>query len=124
MSQYVSLFSSFLQFVVEICFAIVLHKLMRKSGPFATIGGKIICWGGEKMDQNRTYGYVRVSARDQNEARQLDAMAAHGVNKKCIFIDKQSGKDFNRPQYRRLLKRLKRGRYPRGQEHRPAWPQL
>lgn len=60
------------------------------------------------MDQNRTYGYVRVSARDQNEARQLDAMAAHGVNKKCIFIDKQSGKDFNRPQYRQLLKRLKR----------------
>lgn len=53
------------------------------------------------------YGYVRVSTREQNEERQLIAMQAFGVQK--IFLDKQSGKDFNRPEYRRLLKLLKEG---------------
>ena len=53
-----------------------------------------------------TYGYARVSSRDQNEARQLDALHAAGVE--TVYIDKQSGKDFNRPQYKRLLRRLKR----------------
>ncbi|MBR1560603.1 MAG: recombinase family protein [Clostridia bacterium] len=52
----------------------------------------------------RTYGYVRVSTREQNEARQIDAMNAFGVDE--IFVDKQSGKDFDRPAYRRLLRRL------------------
>lgn len=52
------------------------------------------------------YGYVRVSSRDQNEARQIAAMAAFGVPPNRIFTDKQSGKDFNRPQYKRLLNRL------------------
>lgn len=55
------------------------------------------------------YGYVRVSAKDQNEARQMLAMRAFGVEDKRIFLDKQSGKDFNRPQYRRLMRRLKKG---------------
>lgn len=55
------------------------------------------------------YGYVRVSAKDQNEARQMLAMRAFGVEEKRIFLDKQSGKDFNRPQYRRLMRRLKKG---------------
>jgi len=54
-----------------------------------------------------TYGYVRVSTREQNEARQIDAMKAFGVNK--VFIDKLSGKDFNRPRYQALLKRLSQG---------------
>lgn len=53
-----------------------------------------------------TYGYARVSSRDQNEARQLDALHAAGVE--TVYIDKQSGKDFDRPQYKRLLRRLKR----------------
>ncbi len=52
----------------------------------------------------KVYGYVRVSSRDQNEARQIDAMKAYGVDEICV--DKQSGKDFNRPEYQRLLARL------------------
>ena len=58
---------------------------------------------------NTTYGYVRVSSKDQNEARQIIAMREFGVAEKCIFLDKQSGKDFNRPQYRKLIRKLKKG---------------
>lgn len=54
------------------------------------------------------YGYVRVSSRNQNEDRQLIAMKELPIPDKNIFMDKQSGKDFNRPQYKRLLRRLKR----------------
>ena len=57
----------------------------------------------------QTYGYIRVSTRDQNEDRQLVAMRDFGVTDGNIFIDKQSGKDFNRQGYRRLLKKLKPG---------------
>lgn len=53
------------------------------------------------------YGYVRVSTREQNEERQLIALEEVKVLKKNIYIDKQSGKDFNRPMYRRMLKKLK-----------------
>ena len=56
-----------------------------------------------------TYGYVRVSSTNQNEHRQLDAMASVGVPGKHIYMDKQSGRDFDRPAYRRLLKKLKPG---------------
>ena len=55
------------------------------------------------------YGYGRVSAKDQNEARQLFALMEYGVRKSHIFIDKRSGKDFDRPQYRALLGRLRHG---------------
>lgn len=55
------------------------------------------------------YGYVRVSSVDQNEERQLIALCERSVPAKNIFKDKQSGKDFERPQYKRLLKRLKAG---------------
>ena len=54
------------------------------------------------------YGYVRVSSKDQNEDRQMIALREVGVPEKNIFVDKQSGKDFNRPKYKRLLKRLKK----------------
>ena len=54
-------------------------------------------------------GYVRVSSTDQNEDRQLDAMRGVGVMEKHIYMDKQSGKDFLRPQCRKLVKRLKPG---------------
>ena len=54
-----------------------------------------------------TYAYIRVSSRDQNEERQLIAVREAGVDDKNIFLDKQSGKDFNRPAYKRLLKKLK-----------------
>ncbi len=55
------------------------------------------------------YGYVRVSTQEQNEARQIDAMREYGVGEKRVYVDKQSGKDFNRPQYQRMLKRLRAG---------------
>ena len=53
------------------------------------------------------YGYVRVSSREQNEDRQIIAMREMQVPEENIYIDKQSGKDFNRPQYKRLVRRLK-----------------
>lgn len=53
------------------------------------------------------YGYVRVSSRDQNEDRQLIAMREMDVPERNIYIDKQSGKDFNRPQYMKMVKRIK-----------------
>ena len=56
-----------------------------------------------------TYGYVRVSSRDQNEERQMIAMQDFGVEKKQIYLDKQSGKDFERPQYQKLLRKIKSG---------------
>ena len=59
--------------------------------------------------QNNIYGYIRVSSHDQNEDRQVIAIRGKGVSKKNIYIDKQSGKDFERPQYKHLVKRLKSG---------------
>ena len=55
------------------------------------------------------YGYVRVSSIDQNEDRQMIAMSDNNVPKGNIYIDKQSGKDFERPQYKKLVKKLKSG---------------
>ena len=52
------------------------------------------------------YGYIRVSTREQNEDRQLIALREVGVTDKFIFTDKQSGKDFNRPKYKQLLRKL------------------
>lgn len=54
------------------------------------------------------YGYIRVSTREQNEDRQLIALREVGVTDKFIFMDKQSGKDFNRPKYKQLLRKLKK----------------
>ena len=54
------------------------------------------------------YGYARVSSQDQNEARQFIALRDVGVEKKYIYLDKQSGKDFDRPQYKKLLRKLKK----------------
>ena len=62
-----------------------------------------------KQTETQTYGYVRVSSRGQNEARQLLAMRQFGVAEERMYLDRQSGKDFNRPQYRRLVRRLKAG---------------
>lgn len=55
------------------------------------------------------YGYVRVSSTDQNEDRQLVALREQGVDEKNIFIDKQSGKDFERPNYKKMIRKLKAG---------------
>ena len=54
------------------------------------------------------YGYIRVSSRDQNEDRQLIALKEVGIVEKNIYMDKQSGKDFNRPQYKKLLRKMKK----------------
>ena len=58
---------------------------------------------------NNIYGYIRVSSTDQNEDRQRIAMQEKNVPNQNIFTDKQSGKDFNRPNYKRLLPVLKAG---------------
>ena len=59
------------------------------------------------MSMGNIYGYVRVSSKDQNEDRQVITMRDMQVPEENIFIDKQSGKDFNRPQYKRLLRKVK-----------------
>lgn len=59
--------------------------------------------------QGSTYGYARVSSTDQNLARQLDALHAFPVADDCIYSDKASGKDFNRPAYQRLIRKIKPG---------------
>ena len=57
----------------------------------------------------RIYGYIRVSSRDQNEDRQWIALKKAGVPERNIYLDKQSGKDFDRPQYKKLLQKIKKG---------------
>ena len=59
------------------------------------------------MISNNTYGYIRVSTREQNEGRQVVAMQELSIPEENVFLDKQSGKDFRRPQYQRLVKKLK-----------------
>ena len=54
------------------------------------------------------YGYIRVSSKDQNEDRQLIALNEVGVERKNVYLDKKSGKDFDRPQYKKLLRKLKK----------------
>lgn len=56
----------------------------------------------------KTYGYIRVSTKDQNEDRQLLVMRELHIQSQNIYTDKQSGKDFNRPQYKKLLRKLKK----------------
>ena len=60
------------------------------------------------MQQQKIYGYIRVSTKEQNEDRQLIAMREFPVEKKNIYLDKFSGKDFNRPQYQKLMRRIKK----------------
>ena len=59
--------------------------------------------------EGNIYGYIRVSGVDQNEERQRIAMSDREIPARNIYVDKQSGKDFDRPQYKRLLKRLRPG---------------
>lgn len=64
--------------------------------------------GMYETDTSCVYGYIRVSTREQNESRQLEAMRQVNVPKRNIFLDHQSGRDFDRPQYKRMLKKMKR----------------
>ena len=57
----------------------------------------------------KQYAYIRVSTKEQNIDRQIAALEPYGIARNCIFCDYQSGKDFERPQYKRLLRRLKTG---------------
>ena len=59
--------------------------------------------------KEKIYGYIRVSTKDQNEERQRIALLNFGVPEKNIYTDKQSGKNFDRPQYQNLMQRLKQG---------------
>lgn len=61
------------------------------------------------MADIRIHGYVRVSSKDQNEARQIAALKEFGVQDRDIYIDKQSGKDFNRVEYQRMLNCIRKG---------------
>ena len=65
----------------------------------------------------KEYGYVRVSSLDQNEERQMVEMRQLGIAEENIYKDKQSGKDFNRPMYQKLLRNLKKGGCPVYYEH-------
>jgi DNA invertase Pin-like site-specific DNA recombinase len=58
---------------------------------------------------NRKFGYIRVSTKDQNEGRQLESIKKMGVDKRDIFLDKQSGKDFKRDQYQLLKRVIRKG---------------
>ena len=58
---------------------------------------------------SETYGYIRVSSKEQNEGRQLIAMERQRVPAGNVYLDKQSGKDFARPQYQKMVKRLRAG---------------
>lgn len=58
------------------------------------------------MEETKSYGYMRVSSKEQNEDRQRVALLEMGVPEKNIYMDKLSGKDFERPQYKRLLRKL------------------
>ena len=57
--------------------------------------------------EGKKYGYIRVSSKDQNEDRQILAMREFGLAQTDLYVDKQSGKDFDRPQYKKLLRKLK-----------------
>ena len=61
------------------------------------------------MNEGQVFGYVRVSTRDQNVERQIDALAPYHIPRKNLYIETCSGKDFLRPAYRRLLRRLHQG---------------
>lgn len=58
---------------------------------------------------SKTFAYIRVSSKEQNEGRQLETMKARGIHERDIFIDKQSGKDTNRPQYQALKQVVRKG---------------
>ena len=59
------------------------------------------------MEEQKKYGYARVSSQEQNEARQIQAFLDNGITQDRIFVDKQSGKDFNRQEYQTLKRMLK-----------------
>ena len=59
--------------------------------------------------EGRVFGYARVSSESQHEDRQLDALRNFGVDDRMIYVDKQSGKNFDRPRYKKMVKRMRKG---------------
>jgi len=88
--------------------SIILIKWLQIQKQSLKIGGLFLFCreGGKQMPA--IYGYVRVSTREQNEDRQLIALQTLSIPEKNIYMDKQSGKDFNRPQYKKLVRKLKK----------------
>ena len=80
--------------IFSICYRVLLQCRAAEVGVTA-IGGTI-------------YGYIRVSTREQNEDRQVIALREVGIPEKNVYMDKQSGKDFDRPRYKKLLRKLKK----------------
>lgn len=70
--------------------------------------GKFVSYGRKGDTMANVYGYIRVSSREQNEDRQMIAFHELSIPAKNIFIDKQSGKDFERPSYKRMVRRMKK----------------
>jgi len=66
-------------------------------------------WKEARKMNNLVFGYARVSTKEQNEGRQVEQMKAEGVDERNIYIEKRSGKDFNREQYKNLLSRIREG---------------
>lgn len=104
--------------MVSVVFCLKGGCLSNMSGKEDRFGGKSgFVWEvfrflrerGRKMKMGKIYGYVRVSHMDQNEGRQMVAMKEAGVPDGNIFMDKQSGRDFDRPQYLEMRGRLKEG---------------
>lgn len=89
--------------MIKIRFKIVMPGKSKRGG------SKLIKKGMMRKMDKRRYGYVRVSARDQHTDRQMAAMKKERIAPDHIYVDRQSGKDFNRPQYRKLVNTLKKG---------------
>lgn len=70
--------------------------------------GSVWVWRGRGGGNIAVYGYIRVSTKEQNEARQFIALHEKDIPEKNIYMDRQSGKDFDRPQYKRLVRRMKK----------------
>lgn len=82
-----------------------------ETGPVSRFQARTTAQRKEREGGNitaHTYGYIRVSTREQNEDRQILAMKELSIPTKNLFIDKQSGKDFERPQYRKMVRKLKK----------------
>ncbi len=85
-----------------------LLKAFQRNPPFPADQGKHGRRQLRRWKMSETYGYVRVSTKEQNEDRQLISLHELDIPDKNIYIDKQSGRDFDRPQYRRLTRRLEK----------------
>lgn len=88
------------------------YIIVRESGTMSMTGNEPTDLNGSseerEVDGITVYGYIRVSTKEQNEDRQLIALREKNIPDKNIYMDKQSGKDFERPQYKKLVRRMKK----------------